>query len=64
MQDVIEKAEKQPNVTIGILVSVAVVVATVIFRVLFGRKKPQVSYLMLWSHHLFTVCSLTLSLTF
>ncbi|CAD5177973.1 unnamed protein product [Musa acuminata subsp. malaccensis] len=39
--DVIEKAEKQPNVTIGILVSVAVVVATVIFRVLFGRKKPQ-----------------------
>ncbi|RWW87938.1 hypothetical protein BHE74_00003207 [Ensete ventricosum] len=42
--DVIEKAEKQPNLTIGILVSILVVILTVIFRILFGRKKPQVSY--------------------
>ncbi|RRT50771.1 hypothetical protein B296_00034590 [Ensete ventricosum] len=39
-QDVIEKAEKQPNLTIGVLVAVAVIFATVIFRALFGRKKP------------------------
>ncbi|CAL9747953.1 unnamed protein product [Musa acuminata subsp. burmannicoides] len=39
--DVIEKAEKQPNLTIGVLVAIVVVFATVIFRTLFGRKKPQ-----------------------
>ncbi|KAG2565947.1 hypothetical protein PVAP13_7NG154100 [Panicum virgatum] len=38
--DVIEKGEKQPNITIGILVSVVVVFATVLFRILFGGKKP------------------------
>ena len=42
-QDVIEKGEKQPNITIGILVSVVVVFATVLFRILFGGKKPAVS---------------------
>ncbi|KAG6485590.1 hypothetical protein ZIOFF_054153 [Zingiber officinale] len=40
--DVIEKAEKQPTVTIGVLVSTVVVFATVIVRLLFGsKKKPQ-----------------------
>ena len=42
-QDVIEKGEKQPNITIGILISVVVVFATVLFRILFGGKKPAVS---------------------
>lgn len=40
----IEKGEKQPNITIGILVSVVVVFVTVLFRVLFGGKKPVVSF--------------------
>ena len=38
--DVIEKGEKQPNITIGILVSVVVVFVTVLFKILFGGKKP------------------------
>ncbi|XP_010942328.1 calnexin homolog [Elaeis guineensis] len=38
--DIIEKGEKQPNLTIGILVSIVVVIATVIFMILFGGKKP------------------------
>ncbi|KAJ6842190.1 calnexin-like protein [Iris pallida] len=38
--DLIEKGEKQPNLTIGILVSVAVVFSTITFRILFGGKKP------------------------
>ncbi|CAA7396012.1 unnamed protein product [Spirodela intermedia] len=37
--DVIEKAEQQPNVTIGVLVSIGVVIITVIFKILFGGKK-------------------------
>ncbi|XP_068645614.1 calnexin homolog [Aristolochia californica] len=37
--DVIEKGESQPNLTIGILVSVVIVFVTIIFRVLFGGKK-------------------------
>lgn len=37
--DVIVKGEKQPNVTIGILVSIAVVFTTLIFRIIFGGKK-------------------------
>ncbi|XP_068664883.1 calnexin homolog [Aristolochia californica] len=37
--DVIEKGEGQPNLTIGILGSVVVVLVTVIFRVIFGGKK-------------------------
>ena len=41
VQDVIEKGEKQPNLTIGILVSIVVVFMTIIFRVLFGGKKPK-----------------------
>jgi calnexin len=38
--DVIEKGEKQPNLTIGVLVSIAVVIVTVLFKILFGGKKP------------------------
>uniref|UniRef100_A0A1D1Z8L3 Calnexin 1 n=1 Tax=Anthurium amnicola TaxID=1678845 RepID=A0A1D1Z8L3_9ARAE len=37
--DVIEKGEKQPNLTIGILVSVVVVLLTIVFKILFGGKK-------------------------
>ncbi|CAN6439039.1 unnamed protein product [Victoria cruziana] len=40
--DIIEKGEKQPNLTIGILVSVLVVIITLFLRVLFGGKKPSV----------------------
>ncbi|KAJ6832075.1 calnexin-like protein [Iris pallida] len=40
--DIIEKGEQQPNLTIGILVSVVVVIATIIFKILFGGKKPAV----------------------
>lgn len=38
--DVIEKGEKQPNVTIGILASIVVVIFTIILRILLGGKKP------------------------
>jgi hypothetical protein len=39
LQDLIEKGEKQPNLTIGILVSVVVVIFTILFKVIFGGKK-------------------------
>ncbi|KAF9620506.1 hypothetical protein IFM89_013123 [Coptis chinensis] len=38
--DIIEKGEKQPNITIGILVSVVVVFLTIFYRIIFGGKKP------------------------
>lgn len=38
--DLIEKAETQPNVTLGVLASVVVVIFTILFRLLFGGKKP------------------------
>ncbi|KAJ8772386.1 hypothetical protein K2173_027563 [Erythroxylum novogranatense] len=38
--DVIEKAEKQPNLTIGILVSIVVVIFTILLKIIFGGKKP------------------------
>ncbi|MFQ6651851.1 hypothetical protein Gotur_024013, partial [Gossypium turneri] len=37
--DLIEKAEKQPNITIGVIVSILVIILTVLFRLLFGGKK-------------------------
>lgn len=40
LQDLIEKAEKQPNLTIGILVAVVVVFVSIFFRLIFGGKKP------------------------
>ncbi|KAI7979673.1 hypothetical protein LOK49_Contig277G00005 [Camellia lanceoleosa] len=38
--DVIEKAEQQPNITIGVIVSIVIVIVTVLFKILFGGKKP------------------------
>ncbi|XP_050226116.1 calnexin homolog [Mercurialis annua] len=38
--EIIEKGEKQPNLTIGILVSIVVVIFSVILKILFGGKKP------------------------
>lgn len=38
--EIIEKGEKQPNLTIGILASVVVVFVTIFFRLIFGGKKP------------------------
>ncbi|KAJ6764325.1 CALRETICULIN AND CALNEXIN [Salix koriyanagi] len=40
--DLIEKAEKQPNITIGVLVSIVVVILTLFFRIIFGGKKAKV----------------------
>ncbi|KAG7978580.1 hypothetical protein I3843_05G089400 [Carya illinoinensis] len=40
--DLIEKGEKQPNMTIGVIVSVVIVILTVLFRILFGGKRPVV----------------------
>ncbi|KAE8123761.1 hypothetical protein FH972_018693 [Carpinus fangiana] len=37
--DLIEKGEKQPNLTIGVLVSVVVVIFSILFKVIFGGKK-------------------------
>lgn len=39
MQDLLEKAEKQPNITLGVLVAIAVVLLSVFFKILFGGKK-------------------------
>lgn len=38
--DRIEKAEKQPNLTVGVLVSIVVIIFTVLLKLLFGGKKP------------------------
>uniref|UniRef100_A0A5B7C4N9 Putative Calnexin-1-like protein n=1 Tax=Davidia involucrata TaxID=16924 RepID=A0A5B7C4N9_DAVIN len=38
--DLIEKGEKQPNLTIGIIVSIVVVIFTVLLKIIFGGKKP------------------------
>ncbi|XP_031105140.1 calnexin homolog [Ipomoea triloba] len=37
--DLLEKAEKQPNITIGVIVSVIIVVLTILIKLLFGGKK-------------------------
>jgi len=41
--DLIEKGEKQPNITIGVIASIVVVILTVFFRILFGGKKTAAS---------------------
>ncbi|OAY30593.1 calnexin homolog [Manihot esculenta] len=38
--DIIEKAEKQPNLTLGILISIVVVIFSVLIKIIFGGKKP------------------------
>ncbi|XP_057949120.1 calnexin homolog [Malania oleifera] len=43
INDLIVKGEKQPKLTIGILVSMVVVILTVFLRLLFGGKKQMVS---------------------
>lgn len=39
MQDLLEKAERQPNITLGVLVATAVVILSLLFKILFGGKK-------------------------
>ncbi|KAL1326703.1 hypothetical protein HN51_036826 [Arachis hypogaea] len=39
IHDLIQKGEKQPNLTIGVLVSVVVVFLTIFFKLIFGGKK-------------------------
>ena len=41
LEDLIEKAERQPNITIGVLVSIVVVIFTALIKLLFGREKPE-----------------------
>ncbi|CAH1439320.1 unnamed protein product [Lactuca virosa] len=43
--ELIEKAEKQPNITIGVIVSIVVVIFSVLLKLLFGGKKatPKVT---------------------
>ncbi|GLT72173.1 hypothetical protein SLA2020_441280 [Shorea laevis] len=41
--DLIEKGEKQPNITIGVIASIVVVILTIFFRILFGGKKTAAS---------------------
>ncbi|XP_050376811.1 calnexin homolog [Argentina anserina] len=38
--ELIEKAEEQPNITLGVIGSIAVIIVTVLFMFLFGGKKP------------------------
>ncbi|KAG8388175.1 hypothetical protein BUALT_Bualt02G0098500 [Buddleja alternifolia] len=38
--DLLEKAEKQPNLTIGIIISIIVVFFSVLLKLIFGGKKP------------------------
>ncbi|KAB2609023.1 calnexin-like protein [Pyrus ussuriensis x Pyrus communis] len=38
--DLIEKAEQQPNLTVGILVAIVVIIFSVLVKLLFGGKKP------------------------
>ena len=40
LQDLIEKAEEQPNITLGVIGSIAVIILTALFMILFGGKKP------------------------
>lgn len=38
--ELVEKAEKQPNLTIGVLVSIVVVILSIFIKLIFGGKKP------------------------
>jgi calnexin len=38
--DLLERAEKQPNLTIGVLVSIVVIICSVFLKLVFGGKKP------------------------
>uniref|UniRef100_A0A7N0RJW0 Calnexin n=1 Tax=Kalanchoe fedtschenkoi TaxID=63787 RepID=A0A7N0RJW0_KALFE len=39
LMDLIENAEKQPNLTIGVLASIVLVIFTILLKILFGGKK-------------------------
>ncbi|KAK4597401.1 hypothetical protein RGQ29_015083 [Quercus rubra] len=41
--DLIEKGEQQPDITIGVIVSVVLIILTVFLRLLFGGKKAAVN---------------------
>ncbi|CAI9113779.1 OLC1v1014452C4 [Oldenlandia corymbosa var. corymbosa] len=41
--DLIEKAEQQPNITVGVIVSIVVVFFSLLLKLLFGGKKQPVS---------------------
>lgn len=41
--DLIEKGEKQPNLTVAVLLSVVVVILTTLFKIIFGGKKKPAS---------------------
>lgn len=43
LQDLIQKGESQPNLTVGILVAVVVIVLSIFLRLVFGGKKTPVS---------------------
>lgn len=43
LQNIIEKGESQPNLTVGILVAVVVIVLSIFLRAIFGGKKTPVS---------------------
>ncbi|KAL2935615.1 Calnexin-like protein 1 [Bienertia sinuspersici] len=38
--ELIEKAETQPNITLGVLISITVILGTALLKLLFGGKKP------------------------
>ncbi|KAL9369680.1 hypothetical protein Peur_040879 [Populus x canadensis] len=40
--DLIEQGEKQPNITIGTLASIVIVIFTIFYRILFGGRRPVV----------------------
>ncbi|XP_021761281.1 calnexin homolog [Chenopodium quinoa] len=40
IHELIEKAETKPNITIGVLASIAVVFVSILLKLLFGGKKP------------------------
>ncbi|KAK4362100.1 hypothetical protein RND71_017341 [Anisodus tanguticus] len=41
VMELLKKAEKQPNLTVGVIVSVVVVVFSVLLKLIFGGKKQQ-----------------------
>jgi hypothetical protein len=53
-QELIEKAEKQPIITIGVLVSIVVVILTVFLKLIFGGKKVSSLVLKLQLAFLFS----------
>lgn len=38
--ELIEKAEQQPSITVGVLISIVVIIFSLLLKLIFGRKKP------------------------